>query len=384
MTYQFRSLADCGAMPLPQRDACAHKSLLKLTHSGLPDGVKPLNVTDLLEALRPQLQLRGQDITYLRLMMRKLRREDFLPGRICAVWQSVTNIADELAMLPRQIHRIEQRLLQAGLIAKTSSGNGSRFGRRRADGVIEFAAGINFAPLIERLPEFLAYHREKIIADHQLQENRRCVSALITEIRALKADEALNAARAALPRLRPSEISDLQKLEAVIDALQAVLADFSSEPRQRIETERSDVLARPYTKTINKTKICTTTQKEKSARRHVATTPAQVRLLATVEFAEIMGMYLDGMEPGQPLSWRVIGAAARDFAQMQGVSGADWANCCHQLGEERASLCLLLADRNAQRLDEYRVRDVPSAFIGMVRAEARGKAVIDALIAELG
>jgi replication initiation protein RepC len=383
MTYQFKSIANCGVMPLPQRDACTHKSLLKLRHSGLPDGVKPLEITDLLEPLRAQLKLSDKDITYMRLMMRKLRREDFLPGRICAVWQSVTKLADELAMLPRQIHRIEQRLVQAGLITKTSNGNGSRFGQRRADGVIEFAAGINFAPLINRMPEILAYHRAKNISVQQLQEGRHSASLLISEIRALKTDEAIEAARTALPRLRPSEINDLRKLEAVIDALRAVLTDFSSDAGQQIEVAQSDSLDRPYTKTINNTKTCTTAQKEKSARRKVKTTPAQVRLLATIEFAEIMGMYLDGMEPGQPLSWRVIGAAARDFAQMQGVSGADWANCCNQLGEERASLCLLLADRNSQRLDGYRVRDVASAFIGMVRAEARGKAVIEALIAEL-
>ena len=226
LALSFISLADCAESDLRQPKTGTRTLALKLTHSGLPDEIEPSVITILLETLRAQLQLRAQDITYLRLMMRKLRREDFFPGHICAVWLSVTDIADELAMLPRQIHRIEQRLLQAGLIAKTSNGNGSRFGRRRADGVIEFAAGINFAPLINRIPELLAYHREKVIVDHQLQENRRCVSALITEIRALKADEALNAARAALPRLRPSEINDLKKSEAIIDALRAILDDF--------------------------------------------------------------------------------------------------------------------------------------------------------------
>lgn len=383
MTYQFRSLADCGAKALPQQKTSAPNSPLKRTHCGLVEGVKPLEITDLLEPLRGQLNLRDEDTAYLRLLMRKLRRDDFKAGRICAVWETVTGLSDQLGLSPRQINRIECRLEKAGLILRTSSGNGLRFGRRDSQGAITIASGVNFAPLIERMPEILDFHHAAKIAGDQLKTSRRTAADLIAEIRSLDVEDALEAARAALPRLRPSEVRNLEKLDAIIDALETVLADFSQEAGQTVEVARSDSLDRPYTKTVNNTKTCTPAQKEKSARGNVATTPAQVRLLATIEFAEIMEMYLDGMEPGQPLNWRVIGAAARDFAQIQGVSGADWANCCHQLGEERASLCLLLADRNAQRLDEYRVRDVASAFIGMVRAEARGKAVIDALIAEL-
>lgn len=383
MTYQFRSLADCGAVSPPHRNLAAKASPLKLTHSGIPDGIRPLEITDMLQSLRGQLKLRDQDIGYLRFMMKKLRRDDFAPGRICAVWESVTSISDSLGCSPRQINRIEARLQNAGLIRKTTSNKGNRFGRRDANGHIERAAGINFAPLIERLPEVIDYHRAAKIAADQLKTSRRTAADLITEIRSLEVREALEAARAALPRLRPSEVKCLQKLDTIIEALESVLADFSDVSSRRIEVAQQVSLVRPYTKTNNKTKTCTTAKTEKSARRDVRTTPAQVRLLATAEFAEIMAMYLDGLTLGEPLSWRVIGAAARDFAQMNGISGADWVNCCHQLGEERASLCLLLADRNAQRLDEYRVRDVASAFIGMVRAEARGKAIVEALLAEL-
>jgi len=349
MTYQFKSITDCGAHALTQPQTVTNTSPLKMTHDGLPEGIRPLGITDMLEPLRGQLGLRDEDLAYLRAMFRKLRRDDFAPGRICAVWESVTHIADQLGLLTRQINRIEQRLIRADLIAKTSSGNGFRFGRRRTDGVIEIAAGINFAPLINRMPDIIAYHRSAMVAADQLKTSRRTAADLIAEIRALNADEALRAARTALPRLRPSEINDLKKIETVIDALEAILADFSNTNGQTSEAARSDTLDRPFTKTVINTKTCTKAENEERPSRNVRTTPAQVHELASEQFAEILTMYQDGIEPGQAMSWRVVCKAAGDFAQTHGISGADWANCCRQLGQERASLCLLLADRNAQR-----------------------------------
>lgn len=52
-------------------------------------------------------------------------------------------------------------------------------------------------------------------------------------------------------------------------------------------------------------------------------------------------------------------------------------------GEERTLLCLMIADRNSERLDGYRVRDAAAAFIGMVRSEARRRAIVDSLFGEL-
>lgn len=43
----------------------------------------------------------------------------------------------------------------------------------------------------------------------------------------------------------------------------------------------------------------------------------------------------------------------------------------------------MIADRNSERLDSYRVRDAAAAFIGMARSEARQGAVINSLLGEL-
>ena len=46
-------------------------------------------------------------------------------------------------------------------------------------------------------------------------------------------------------------------------------------------------------------------------------------------------------------------------------------------------LCLMIADRNAERLDGYRVRDAAAAFIGMARSEACQGLVVKSLLGEL-
>ncbi|MEZ5910967.1 MAG: helix-turn-helix domain-containing protein [Paracoccaceae bacterium] len=125
------------------------------SHPGLPDGVTPYDLIDVLEKLRSRLGLRDEDIAYLRCAFRLVRAEDFLPGRICAFWERVAGLADRLGVNVRRITRIETRLEGCGLIQRTGATNGRRFGRQAVDGRILSAGGINLAPLIERAGELL-------------------------------------------------------------------------------------------------------------------------------------------------------------------------------------------------------------------------------------
>jgi hypothetical protein len=75
--------------------------------------------------------------------------------------------------------------------------------------------------------------------------------------------------------------------------------------------------------------------------------------------------------------------AAGDRAHQLGISVGVWQRQCAILGADRAALCLIIADRNSERLDGYRVRDVAGAFVGMGRAQARQGAVITSLLGEL-
>lgn len=266
---------------------------------------------------------------------------------------------------------------------KTVTGKHNRFGRRNTAGRIELAAGVNLAPLINRAADLNACFAAQQLQADQLKQSRQHASELISQIRSLGADEALDTARAALPRLRPSEIKDLRRLDVIIAGLTAVLSDFCESPGRKIETAQSEDLDRPYTKTNMNTKTCTKAENQERVNQPMRTTPQQVLLLASSTFAQMIEFYQDGMAPNGTLTWEIISHAARELAQSHGITGADWANNAAQLGQARSALCILLADRNALRTDHYQVRNVPAAFLGMVRKEAQGKAIIETLVAEL-
>ncbi|VDC28631.1 helix-turn-helix domain-containing protein [Pseudogemmobacter humi] len=354
---------------------------LTLTHGGLPVGVRPFDLADIVGKLRQCLGLRDEDICYLRYALRHLKAQDFEPGRICSIWTSVTRLADELGLSVRQINRIETRLAERALIFRATMRNGRRFGRRSPDGRIICASGINLAPLIDRASDLLRLVQQEAVEALELRAARNRANDLICQIRQLDAPEALDAARAIFPRLRPSELRSRDRLAEVIEALSAVLADFSVPSGRTVEVAPSDSLVRPDTK---EEKIIETCRASEHARLGPPTTsPEQVMLLAGPEFRDVIGLYAEGLSPGKPPSWRALTLAARDRAMMIGISGAQWATSCDLFGETRSVLCLLIADRNAGRIGRYRVRDTAAAFIGMAKAEARGKAVLASLIGEL-
>lgn len=66
------------------------------THLGLPGGMQPFALLDLIESLKFELGLIDQGITYLRWVFRHVKRTDFVAGRICAVWMFVAKLAVEL------------------------------------------------------------------------------------------------------------------------------------------------------------------------------------------------------------------------------------------------------------------------------------------------
>ncbi len=351
-----------------------------LCHSGLPDGLVPFALLDLLEKLRVDLGLQADDLSYLRCVFRLVRRDDFNPGHVCAIWERVAGLADRLQMNVRRITRIERRLEACGLIQRTSAANGKRFGRRGEDGRILSAGGINLAPLIERAPELLMRVQRKSVAAQGLKEDRNRVNDLIRQIRGLDAPAALAAAQKVFPRLRPSEVQDADKLEAILAALENIVADFSPASRQTSEAAPSDDLTRPNTNTQTNIKTC---RRFEAAGGAKSVTVAQAMLLASDGLRDAVHLYAQAIEPGGMPSWRAIGQAARDRARGLEVSGADWASATDQLGEARTAICLLIADRNTDRRDRFKVRNPAAAFIGLVRKTTRDAAVIEALLGEL-
>ena len=351
------------------------------THQGLPEGVKPFDLPDMLEKLRTRLALRDEDIAYIRYLLRKVRAADFQPGRICAVWEAVATQAADLGFNVRRITRIASRLETRGLVLRTASKGGRRFGRRSPDGRIVVAGGVNLGPLIEQAGDLMRLIQHQAQDFERLRNDRERANDVIRAIRGLGVEPALQAARDVFPRLRPSEVNDTDRLAEIIEALESVLADFSDVSGRTSEVAGSDTSGRPDTNQVKKTKTCTAVKRRND--QPLRTTPAQAALLASRELREIVELYWNAQDQGGQVSWSSVLSAARERAHQLGVSGALWQRQCDLLGAQRTALCLVVADRNAERTDDYRVRNAAKAFAGMTRQEAQKGGVIDSLLGEL-
>lgn len=351
------------------------------SHQGLPSGIRPFDLPDMLERLRTHLGLRDEDITYIRYLIRRVRAADFEPGRICAIWEAVATQAAELGFNVRRLARICCRLEELGFILKTTGKGGRRFGRRDQDGQIVMAAGVNLGPLIERAGDLAQLLQHQARISERLRDYRQRANDLIRSIRNLGVEQALLAARDIFPRLRPSEVNDVDRLSAIIEALEAVLEDFSGSLGRTLEAAGSDSSGRPNTNHEHKTKTCTA--EKRHGIQKPSTTPEHVALLATSELRKNIEFYWTAQDQSGRLSWVSVLAAAQERAHQIGISRAFWQRQCEMLGPCQAALCLVIADRNSQRTDSYQAFNAAKAFAGMARKEARQIGVVETLLGEL-
>lgn len=350
-------------------------------HSGLPTAIRPFDLIDLLWRVRGLLGLQDVHIAYLRHLFLSVRSEDFQRGRICAAWTSPGKLADELQVSPRQLNRVEARLEEVGLILRSWGANRRRFGYRDQDGRIVAAGGINLGPIIERVDELFDLLRIKESEEQNLRLGRKRANVLIKAIRGLDDEVALAAARAILPRLRPAEIRQSDRLNEVIEALSAILADFTTPPSQTSGPSQSDNTDRPNTTEKTKIKKCIPPA---ATRPPVKTSPIQIVALATERFREIITLYQKGLaaDTSRGPGWDSICMAARELSLSHGVSGLGWCKICNTLGQARAALAITIIDRNSQREGRWKVENVAGALLGMVKAETAGRATLDSLAGE--
>jgi len=351
-----------------------------LTHCGLPSGMTRWQFFGLIERGRRQLGLSKGAIAYLKVAISNTMEEDFVTGRICSFWTSVTKIAAQAGLDRRQIARIEGDLILRGLLAKTASDH-SRRGGSRKDGKIGNEFGINLAPLIARASEIQAAARKAAFEEEEAERLRCRIKKLFGDIRRLCSGGATEAAEEVLPNRRPSTVQSYERLQQVAEALEAVWEDFSAQVGRGEKTHQCDISPALNTskEIINKT--CRPKRRDDAQPAH--TTTAQVALLASEPLREMIELYWNAFDNRGRLSWQSIHLAAQDRATQLGISAGVWQRQCGMLGQERTALCLMIADRNADRLDDYRVRDAAAAFIGMTRSEARQGLVVNSLLGEL-
>ena len=353
-----------------------------IVHGGLPAGMSGKDLIDIVARLRAALGLQPEDVEYLRHMLIRVRREDFAAGRICAVWLSARRVSDLMGYCARKICRIETRLEQSGLIRRSALANGRRYGERDQSNRIISAGGIDLGPLIQRAEQLHAMATAQAQRDEELHELRREAQRLARCLRGA-GEEVLEAAREVLPRMRPSELTDPSRLEAVIAAWEAILADLG----QTVQPARSDRFDRPITdkEMISETWSAAPERAEPERPAALQTTPAQVWLVAGSALREAIAFYAEAFSPdwrgsGQPC-WQAIQHAARDIALQSGVSGADWDAAARLLGADRAALCVAVVSANLGRDDRWSVNEPAPALKGLWRSEWRGGSALRRLVA---
>ena len=340
-----------------------------LVHGGLPRGVRRVDLLALIEDLGKRgLGLSSTAVRVLRHYVWRSRDEDYLAGRICAVWDRVCRTAEELDLCSRAINDAERELEAKGLLVRTTGGNGARSGVR-SSGVIRWAAGINLAPLIERYDELKALREAR---DLQQQAVAEC-KADIRRVRRLIRDAAepvlLARADEILPDGRMAPIHSIERLEAIRAALEAVLAELDVEPRATNASDGPEENDRPKIQTHHLSESCS----GRSATPSITTSLALQ--LASEEFREL------AIAQGHT-GWMGLVEAARQSASWLGISQRTWGNACALLGRERAAMCVLVIERNA-RLHaghRYHARHPGKCFNGMVRRAARGGFNLDGML----
>lgn len=334
-----------------------------LAHAGLPPGVTRFELLRLFEQVgRPGFGLSATAVALVRHYVLKTMDGDYLSGRICAVWSQACRFAEALGLTPRSVNSAERELERAGFVARTAGINGGRTGARH-DGVITWAAGINLAPLIERFGELKA----KAVA---LEMRARAINQCRAEIRQLgkrireAGDTRLQArADALLPGGRTARIGCMSRLTAIREALSAMLDAIASAPDPKPRASQSS--------DAPEANCAPPIQTHQSSRRRTAhtgrdplerVTPAMALSVATEGYRGVVEAL------GGP-SWpNLVEASWRSCGRL-GIGQGTWGRACQQFGRERAALCVLLIDRNAELPmgHGYRVASPSRCLSGMTR-----------------
>lgn len=337
------------------------------THQGLPDGRTKDHLLPLIESLGK----RGMEISstahkVLCHYVWRSRTEDYQPGLKCGLWEKVCNVATDLDLSPRAVNGAERELEAAGLIQRTTGGNGARYGSR-CKGVIITFCGISLAPLIERYSELETalqarqLHRQAMdICRAEIRHMRRLIREAGDATSCGQSDQIAHCGRV-------SRIADKEQLEAIRDALQAVLTSIAGTPKT---SDASEENGSPCLQQ-EQSRICSSEGERPPAKVR----PQHILALASDEYrATLAG--LGGVSPAN-----IIEASSR-MAMSLGIRAGVWRNACAVLGRDRAALCVLIIDRNARRggSDPYEARSPAACLHGMIQRASQGAFYLDRLL----
>lgn len=335
-----------------------------LAHSGLPAGIGRFDLLRLFEQVaRPGFGLSSTAVALVRHYVLKTMDADYVSGRICAVWTQACRFAEVLGLTPRSINSAERELEVAGFIVRNAGINGERAGDRQ-DGKIVWAAGINLAPLVERFAELQAKAEALELQARAIQQCRAEIRQLGLRIREASDEGLRERAETILPDGRTARITSIDRLIAIRDALSAMLAAIDPDPRAPKTSDAPEENCSPSIQDKKPSRKSTARAGDPLKRIH----PAKALEVATESYCDLVNAL------GGPTWPNLVEASWRSCRRL-GIAQRAWGRACLQFGRDRAALCVLLIDRNAELpLDHrYRVNSPARCLAGMVKRQAAGQ-----------
>lgn len=347
----------------------AHSPALRI-HVTLPEKVSAKTLYRWVRGMRREYKLSQTALTLLETLIDKCRRSDFEKGSICGVWESSGRLAEAMGVSTRVLNNAENQLIEAGLIARTTTGKGRRFGQRSESGEIVTLFGISLAPMVNGYKDILAKRQAQALAQKARTALRAEIGALRQAIRHASA-AAMAQAEHILPCGRTSCITSIERLEQIKADLEAVLVAISAPSGEQETADRSEDFTRPDTSSSDLSKIC---RPAPGLQSDAATARAAVRV-ASEDFQLLVAVQ------GGP-SWPNIVRAAELSSRHFGVKPRQWGAACALLGREAAALCVLIIDRNARLADDhpYHARSTLGCWHGLTRHLAKGAANLRGLL----
>jgi replication initiation protein RepC len=334
-----------------------------LTHAGLPVGVTRFDLLRLFEQVaRPGFGLSSTAVALVRHYILKTMDADYLKGRICAVWTQACRFAEALGITPRSINSAERELERAGFIVRNAGINGARAGDRQA-GVIIWAAGINLAPLITRYNELQGKAKALDLQARAINQCRAEIRQLGQRIRHACDETLRQRAEAILPGGRTARITSIARLTAIRETLSAMLDAIASAPA-------ADPHA-PKTSDAPEENCAPNIQDKNSPRSCSARGAAPDRILPSAAVSVATQAYQGLVAALGGATWpNIVEASWRSCARL-GIAQSTWGRACQHFGRERAALCVLLIDSNAELPGDhrYKARSPSRCLSGMMRKD---------------
>ena len=337
-----------------------------LTHGGLPDGVTPFRLCDLVAEIAPgtckKERLSATAVRILQYFIRACRQSDFEPGKICGTWEQPQTIAGELRISTKVLHNAEAELLEAGFIERTHTPHARRSGKRH-NGNIVALAGISLRPLIDGWAKLQARRQAIELQANALFCLKQEVAALNREVRASDNPDAIERAGEILPRGRVSRINDVEKLEALRNALEALLVLLELPSGATKSSDQTEEIVTPNIPESNSSKNCN--RARSGGGDDDRATKVMPELVAGIASSDYQSLLPQGRAP----SWRDLVDASATACRWHGVSEAAFGEACERLGREHAAVCIVVIDRNARLPGEhrYRARSGRRCLTGLLR-----------------